>query len=66
MHLFSGEPPIADEGQSPNVARAPSPASAGTNSTFDRIATLEAEVSILRSELSEVQQQLAAFRKQFE
>ena len=62
MHLFSGEPAI-DAG-SIDVARAP--ASAGTNSAADRLAALEAEVSTLRSELSEVQQQLAAFRKQFE
>jgi len=66
MHLFSGEPPIAEEAQTSTVARAPSPASAGANSTADRLATLEAEVSTLRNELSEVQQQLAAFRKQFE
>ncbi len=62
MHLFSGEPAI-DAG-SIDVARAP--ASAGTNSAADRLAALEAEVSTLRQELSEVQQQLAAFRKQFE
>ena len=49
-----------------NVARAPSPATAGTNSTADRLTALEEEVSRLRHELSEVQQQLATFRKQFE
>jgi len=63
-HLFSGEPPISPEDV--NVARAPLPASAGANSTPDRLATLEEEVSQLRRDLSEVQQQLAAFRKQFE
>jgi len=63
-HLFSGEPPMSSEDT--NVARGPSPATAGTNSTADRLTALEEEVSRLRHELSEVQQQLAAFRKQFE
>jgi uncharacterized protein len=63
-HLFSGEPPMSAEDG--NVARAPSPATAGTSSTADRLVTLEEEVSRLRQELSEVQQQLATFRKQFE
>jgi TolA-binding protein len=48
------------------MARAPSPAHAGTGSASDRLTTLEEEVARLRQELSEVQQQLAAFRKQFE
>jgi len=72
MHLFSGEPPSA-EGAEPgsvagaaNVARALPPATAVSNSTAARLATLEEEVSRLRTELSEVQHQLAAFRKQFE
>jgi len=70
-HLFSGEPPISDTAGSESdslesVARALSPATASTSFTADRLATLEAEVSRLREELSEVQQQLAAFRKQFE
>ncbi|HEY3973669.1 MAG TPA: YceH family protein [Candidatus Sulfotelmatobacter sp.] len=71
-HLFSGEPPESEE--SARVARAlPStgsgqalPATADTNPTADRVAALEAEVSRLREELSQVQRQLAAFRKQFE
>jgi len=63
-HLFSGEPPMSSEDV--HVTRAPSPASAGAGSTPDRLATLEAQVSHLRQDLSEVQQQLAAFRKQFE
>jgi len=72
IHLFSGEPPSA-EGAEPgsvagaaNVARALPPATAVSNSTAARLATLEEEVSRLRTELSEVQHQLAAFRKQFE
>lgn len=61
MHLFSGEAPAAAD-----LARTPSPTSAGTNPTTDRLSTLEEEVSRLRAELTEVQQQLATFRKQFE
>ncbi|MGE5082788.1 MAG: YceH family protein, partial [Acidobacteriota bacterium] len=62
MHLFSGEPP-EHLVQAP-VAR-PSPAM-GDDPNSERIATLEQEVSRLRTELTEVQQQLASFRKQFE
>jgi hypothetical protein len=65
MHLFSGEPPMSDVADV-SVARAPSPATASANSTADRLAILEEEVTRLRQELAEVQQQLAAFRKQFE
>jgi len=60
-HLFSGEPP-----EYPEVARASSPLPAVGNSVADRISTLEEEVSRLRTELAEVQQQLATFRNQFE
>lgn len=59
-HLFSGEPPEQ------SVARLPSPATAGTSNAADRLTTLEEEVSRLRADLTEVQQQLAAFRRQFE
>jgi hypothetical protein len=59
-HLFSGEPAISEE--STDVARA----TTVSTSLADRVTTLEAEVARLREELSEVQQQLAAFRKQFE
>ncbi|HKH98404.1 MAG TPA: YceH family protein [Candidatus Sulfotelmatobacter sp.] len=73
-HLFSGEPPATDPAANASVARtcperepkAPSPAAAGSSSDLDRLTTLEDEVTRLRAELSEVQQQLAAFRKQFE
>lgn len=61
MHLFSGPPP-----EQPIMARAPSSAHEDGVSRVDRIAALEEEVGRLRAELSEVQQQLAAFRKQFE
>ena len=64
-HLFSGEPPEADVAQE-NVARTPLSVTAGGSSTADRLTLLESEVARLREELSEVQQQLAAFRKQFE
>jgi uncharacterized protein len=55
MHLFSGDAP-------PAAATSERPA----GSSPDRLAALELEVARLRSELSEVQQQLASFRKQFE
>jgi len=65
-HLFSGQPEVSG---SVNVARALSPANlatGSTSSTTDRLAQLEEEVTNLRHDLSDVQQQLAAFRKQFE
>ena len=61
MHLFSGEAPQQDY-----VERAPTPATVGSVPNVDRISALEAEVATLRTELTDVQQQLAAFRKQFE
>src|SRR5271166_2943867 len=60
LHLFSGEPQISE-----GAAFAASDAPRHSNSSADRLAQLEEEVSALRRELSEVQQQLAAFRKQF-
>jgi uncharacterized protein YceH (UPF0502 family) len=63
-HLFSGEPPASAEDV--YVARAHSPETDGEISLSDRVRTLEDEVSRLRHDLSEVQQQLATFRKQFE
>lgn len=63
-HLFSGEPPAVDGATS--VARAPSPANAESESTPARLKSLEEEVTRLRADLSEIQQQLATFRKQFE
>jgi uncharacterized protein len=62
MHLFAGEPQIPDVAASsaPEFSRHAEPSAA------DRLAQLEEDVGALRRELSEVQQQLAAFRKQFE
>jgi uncharacterized protein YceH (UPF0502 family) len=72
MHLFSGEP------LEPTVSRAAVEREAAANSTApdssihaapppaQRLARLEEEVATLRQELTDVQQQLAAFRKQFE
>ena len=65
-HLFSGEPPDLNVAWGTSVSTGDSPAHAGTNPTADRLAALEEEVATLRHELSKVQQQLAAFRKQFE
>jgi uncharacterized protein YceH (UPF0502 family) len=61
MHLFSGEP----EG-SLTPASSPPVAMLVAASTSDRLVHLESEVSRLRQELTEVQKQLTAFRKQFE
>ncbi len=69
-HLFSGEPASLSVPQGSEalerVARAPSPANANSSTAADRLANLEEEVACLRRELSEVQQQLSTFRKQFE
>lgn len=65
-HLFSGKPDMSADA---SVARALAPADlamGSTASTSDRLAKLEEQVGRLRQELSEAQQQLAAFRKQFE
>ena len=60
MHLFSGEAPVLD------VGRTLLPTTPATPATAERITSLEEEVARLRTELSEIQQQLATFRKQFE
>jgi uncharacterized protein len=60
-HLFSGEPQIPEGTSFVASYNSRHPASSA-----DRLAQLEEEVAALRRELSEVQQQLAAFRKQFE
>ena len=62
--LFSGEPPTSQAPGSADVS--PAPSYAGSGSASARLTTLEAEVSRLRQQLSEVQEELAAFRKQFE
>jgi uncharacterized protein YceH (UPF0502 family) len=65
-HLFSGEP---DGAGMSRVGAGDSPAHLTTNSAPnapERLATLEDEVARLRQDLTEVQDQLAAFRKQFE
>jgi uncharacterized protein len=58
MHLFSGEP---SEASLAAATSAPVPAAAS-----DRLTRLEDEVAQLRSDLTEMQQQLDAFRKQFQ
>jgi hypothetical protein len=62
-HLFSGEPEGFDVVGTVSSATASARNQPGS---ADRLATLEEEVGRLREELSEVQRQLAAFRKQFE
>jgi uncharacterized protein len=61
-HLFSGEPVISDF----VTATVSELSTHSASSAADRLAHLEEEVVALRRELSEVQQQLSAFRKQFE
>ncbi len=65
-HLFSGEPPELSATERFSVGAGDPPAQLATGSTADRLVRLEQEVSTLRGELSEVQQQLTNFRKQFD
>ncbi len=64
MHLFSGAPQV------PDVPQVPSPpphlAMHSAPSVTDRLAQLEEEAASLREGLSDFEQKLAAFRKQFE
>lgn len=55
MHLFSG-----------NAAAAEPPRAAENPARQDRLTILESEVAELREEITGIQEQLAAFRKQFE
>jgi len=72
MHLFSGEPlePTVSratlEREAAASLSAPETSAYGAPPPAQRLARLEEEVASLRQELTEVQQQLAAFRKQFE
>jgi len=68
IHLFSGEPPAPHAAQAPLQGQGRlSPTNTGITATdADRLTQVEGEVAALRRELSDVQQQLAAFRKQFE
>jgi uncharacterized protein len=65
-HLLGGD--TEDGGvEDVSVARAPSPASAHSNSAdANRMNRLEIEVADLRKEVADLKQQLATFRKQFE
>ena len=65
-HLFSGEPQESSVAGTWPERQPKEPAAAGANSVADGLITLEEEVARLRQELSEVQEQLAAFRRQFE
>jgi len=65
-HLLAGDAGDADVPPA-TLARTSSPASDGAGSAgVDRITLLENLVSDLRNEVSELKQQLATFRKQFE
>ena len=58
-HLFSGHPPAHE-------AERPSAGQAGAVAGANRLEKLEEEVSALRRDVADLQQQFAAFRKQFE
>jgi uncharacterized protein YceH (UPF0502 family) len=62
-HLFSGEP--AEQPVAPRAVAALTLGASG-GEIADRVTALESDVSSLRAELAEIQQQLASFRKQFE
>ena len=74
MHLFSGEPlePTVSRATLERESAASSASSPSETSLqaapppAQRLARLEEEVSRLRADLTEMQQQLAAFRRQFE
>jgi uncharacterized protein len=72
MHLFSGEPlePTVSratlEREAAATSGAPDSSMHAAPPPAQRLARLEEEVATLRQDLTEVQQQLAAFRKQFE
>jgi uncharacterized protein YceH (UPF0502 family) len=66
MHLLSGEPPEPVVMETAGEARMSSPSASGSHADGDRLTKLEEEVSRLRGEVSDLQQQLATFRKQFE
>jgi len=62
MHLLAGDIEGGDE----DVARAPSPATAGGPSDAERISSMEEQLTNLKQEVADLQQQFAQFRKQFE
>ena len=71
MHLFSGEPlepTVSRATLEREAAASPAPESSvlAVPPPAQRLALLEEEVSRLRADLTEMQQQLAEFRKQFE
>jgi hypothetical protein len=61
MHLFAGESGLASAASAVSGTTVSSGAA-----NVDRVTRLEEEVALLRQELSRVQEQLAAFRRQFE
>jgi uncharacterized protein YceH (UPF0502 family) len=65
-HLFSGQPDVATMSGVGAGDSHPHPTTHSTPSATDRLTHLEEEFARLREELSQVQQQLATFRKQFE
>jgi uncharacterized protein YceH (UPF0502 family) len=61
-HLLCGEVVLPPE----SLKQLPEPATLAVRAENERLATLEDEVKQLRTEISDIQRQLAEFRKQFE
>jgi uncharacterized protein YceH (UPF0502 family) len=57
MHLLSGDAPVAESASVRTVV---------SSSSDDRVTRLEGEIADLRKEVTEMREQWAAFRKQFE
>jgi len=57
MHLLSGDAPVAESAAVRTVA---------SSSSDDRVSRLEGEIADLRKEVTEMREQWAAFRKQFD
>lgn len=64
MHLYGGPPPVAAPDGTPDAP--PEPARLEISSENERLALLEADVAALRSEVSQLGEELRQFRRQFE
>ena len=65
MHLFSSDAPPVDATEM-DVARAPLHATVASSTVANRLSDLENELRGLKKEVTDIHQQLSAFRKQFE
>ena len=62
MHLFSGEPEIAD----PNVSVPEEPVTQQVRTENERLANLENELAALRNEFNDLRQEFNSLRSEFE